>query len=120
MDLPDPLYKEAVNIVIQHEKASASLLQRRLNVGYARAARLLDMLAQAGVVSVSQGAKPVDVLVSSPEEALEHLVQPQLQPKLRYMLLYIKYRYSSTLWWICEHVLLPVAIAYFMDRLLIR
>lgn len=59
----DDLYNEAREVVIQSGKASASLLQRRLRVGYARAARLLDMLEDNGVVGPGDGAKPRDVLV---------------------------------------------------------
>jgi len=54
----DPLYEEAKRIVIRHQRASASLLQRRLQIGYARAARLLDMLEQKGIVGPPRGAKP--------------------------------------------------------------
>jgi S-DNA-T family DNA segregation ATPase FtsK/SpoIIIE len=59
----DDLYDEAKEMVIQSGKASASLLQRRLSVGYARAARLLDLLEQNGVIGPANGAKPRDVLV---------------------------------------------------------
>jgi S-DNA-T family DNA segregation ATPase FtsK/SpoIIIE len=59
----DELFKEAVEVVVQHDRASASLLQRRLRVGYARAARLLDELEAAGVVGVADGSKARDVLV---------------------------------------------------------
>ncbi len=59
----DELYKEAKKIVIQSRKASASLLQRRLRVGYARAARLIDMLEEDHVVGPGDGAKPRDVYV---------------------------------------------------------
>jgi len=57
----DPLYKEAKKVVIEARKASASLLQRKLRIGYARAARLIDMLEERGVVGPSQGAKPREV-----------------------------------------------------------
>jgi S-DNA-T family DNA segregation ATPase FtsK/SpoIIIE len=58
----DALFEEAVRIVVQNDKASASLLQRKLSVGYARAARMLDELEQAGIVSHAEGSKPRDVL----------------------------------------------------------
>jgi len=58
----DPLYNEAKNIVIETQKASASLLQRHLRVGYARAARLLDLLEKNGVVGPGEGAKPREIL----------------------------------------------------------
>ena len=63
----DDLYNEARELVIQAGKASASLLQRRLKVGYARAARLLDLLEAEGVIGPADGAKPRDVLVA-PED----------------------------------------------------
>jgi DNA segregation ATPase FtsK/SpoIIIE, S-DNA-T family len=64
----DDLFNEAVKTVCQYDRASASLLQRRLRVGYARAARILDELEAAGVVGPGEGAKPRDVLVRNPEE----------------------------------------------------
>jgi len=66
----DELFEEAVNIICSHDKASSSLLQRRLRVGYARAARLLDELEFAGAVSAKDGSKPREVLVSSPDQLL--------------------------------------------------
>ncbi|MFZ5364712.1 MAG: DNA translocase FtsK 4TM domain-containing protein [Patescibacteria group bacterium] len=60
----DELYDEAKEIVIRAKKASASLLQRRLRIGYARAARLVDLLEDNGVVGPADGARPREVLVS--------------------------------------------------------
>lgn len=60
----DPMYDEAKRIVIQSRKASTSLLQRRLGVGYARAARLMDILEERGVVGPQEGAKPREVYMS--------------------------------------------------------
>lgn len=60
----DDLYESAKQEVIRAKKASASLLQRRLRVGYARAARLLDVLEERGVVGPADGAKPRDVFVA--------------------------------------------------------
>lgn len=59
----DEHYNEAKEVVIMAGKASASLLQRRLRVGYARAARLLDMLESEGVIGPPDGAKPRDVMI---------------------------------------------------------
>lgn len=63
----DELFEEAVRAVVRYDRASASLLQRKLRVGYARAARLLDELEAAGVVGMSDGSKPRDVLVKDTE-----------------------------------------------------
>ncbi len=71
----DPLFGEAVRIVCQYDRASASLLQRRLSIGYSRAARVLDQLEEAGVVGHAEGSKPRDVLVRNPEEFISNLEQ---------------------------------------------
>jgi len=60
-DQEDVLYEEAKKIVIQAGKASSSLLQRRLRIGYSRAARLVDILEERGVVGAADGAKPREV-----------------------------------------------------------
>lgn len=67
----DELYEDAKAEVIRAGKASASFLQRRLKVGYARAARLLDILEEKGIVGPSQGAKPREVYVSKSEPKAE-------------------------------------------------
>ncbi|MDX9893585.1 MAG: DNA translocase FtsK 4TM domain-containing protein [Patescibacteria group bacterium] len=59
----DPLLNEAKEVIFRAKKASASLLQRRLRVGYARAARILDLLEQQGVIGPGDGAKPREILV---------------------------------------------------------
>ncbi|MDO8572148.1 MAG: DNA translocase FtsK [bacterium] len=69
----DELYEEAREIVIETGKASSSYLQRRLKVGYARAARLLDVLEEKGVVGPGEGSKPRDVLEKRvPQEGEYH------------------------------------------------
>lgn len=68
-DFEDDLALEAKEIVIKAGKASATLLQRRLRVGYARAARLLDILEEMRVVGRAEGSKPREVLIS--QEDLE-------------------------------------------------
>lgn len=67
MDTPadDALYEDAVRCVIESGKASASLLQRRLRVGYGRASRLIDTMEEQGIIGPADGARPRDVLVSS-------------------------------------------------------
>jgi len=70
----DQHFKDAVRLVCQYDKASASLLQRRLQVGYARAARIMDQLEASGVIAPSDGtSKPREVLIQSPEEFLAQL-----------------------------------------------
>jgi len=65
--IDDDLYDEAIQVVLNSGQASASLLQRRLRVGYARAARLLDMMEQEGVIGPANGAKPRDILIDRAE-----------------------------------------------------
>jgi len=60
----DPLLDRAIDVVVQTQTASVSLLQRRLRVGYTRAGRLIDMLERRGIVSGYEGSKPRRVLVS--------------------------------------------------------
>ncbi len=57
----DPLFDEVKKIVLETKKASASFLQRRLRIGYSRAARLIDMLEEKGIVGPADGAKPREV-----------------------------------------------------------
>jgi S-DNA-T family DNA segregation ATPase FtsK/SpoIIIE len=69
----DEYFTKALEIVVQYERASASLLQRKLSVGYARAAKILDQLEEAGVISPADPSNPSkyrDVLIKSPEEIL--------------------------------------------------
>jgi S-DNA-T family DNA segregation ATPase FtsK/SpoIIIE len=68
-DSDDDLYEEAMRLVVLHQQASTSMLQRRLKVGYSRAARLLDLLEERGVVGPSEGAKGREVLVTEQEFA---------------------------------------------------
>jgi DNA segregation ATPase FtsK/SpoIIIE, S-DNA-T family len=63
----DPLLDKAIEIVVQTQTASVSLIQRRLRVGYTRAGRLIDMLERRGIISGYNGSKPRRVLVSDPE-----------------------------------------------------
>ena len=66
----DNLFRKAVEVVCQYDRASASLLQRRLSIGYARAARIIDQLEAAGVVGATEGSKPREVLVQNAEQFL--------------------------------------------------
>jgi S-DNA-T family DNA segregation ATPase FtsK/SpoIIIE len=64
----DPLLPEAISLVQSAKKASASLLQRRLRVGYARAARLLDLMEERGIIGPGEGAKPREVYLEDDEQ----------------------------------------------------
>ena len=79
-DDDDPLLQDAADEVKRAGKASASLLQRRLRVGYARAARLLDILEAKGIIGPGEGAKPREVYgVIPPEEKAEYGIEEDAQ-----------------------------------------
>ncbi|MBN2012339.1 DNA translocase FtsK [candidate division KSB1 bacterium] len=63
----DDLFDEAVQLVVRHQQGSASLLQRRLKIGYARAGRLIDQLEEAGIVGPADGSKAREVLITEDE-----------------------------------------------------
>ncbi|MFH1838114.1 MAG: DNA translocase FtsK 4TM domain-containing protein [Candidatus Kuenenbacteria bacterium] len=64
----DELLSQAKEVILKYKRASASLLQRRLRIGYARAARLLDLLEEQGIIGPVDGAKPREIYVNSKEE----------------------------------------------------
>jgi DNA segregation ATPase FtsK/SpoIIIE, S-DNA-T family len=76
-DEGDELYEEAKDTVVKSGKASASLLQRRLRVGYARAARILDILESNGVIGPADGSKPREIMVDAP-------AMPMKSPDVQY------------------------------------
>jgi len=72
----DPLYEDAVRLVVEFGKASTSLLQRRLRIGYGRAAHLIDLMERDGIVGAADGPKPREVLkrpewISEVEESMQ-------------------------------------------------
>jgi S-DNA-T family DNA segregation ATPase FtsK/SpoIIIE len=71
----DKLFREAAEVVIQHQQGSTSLLQRRLKVGYGRAARIIDQLQTAGVLGPPDGSRPRDVLAGLDD--LERICGPR-------------------------------------------
>jgi S-DNA-T family DNA segregation ATPase FtsK/SpoIIIE len=71
----DKLFREAAEACIQNQGGSTSLLQRRLKVGYGRAARLIDQLQEAGILGPPDGSKPRDILVGF--EELERIAGPK-------------------------------------------
>lgn len=80
-DADDDLYEDAREVVVNTGKASTSYLQRKLRVGYARAARLIDILEEKGVIGPGDGAKPREVLIKpesgfAPEQAEETENEP--------------------------------------------
>jgi S-DNA-T family DNA segregation ATPase FtsK/SpoIIIE len=58
----DPMYEDALRVVLEMGKASTSTLQRRLRLGYGRAARILDMMHRDGIIGPPDGSKPREVL----------------------------------------------------------
>ncbi|HEU4716934.1 MAG TPA: DNA translocase FtsK, partial [Bacteroidia bacterium] len=69
----DPLFEEAARIIVTHQQGSASLLQRKLKLGYNRAGRIIDQLEAAGIIGPFEGSKARDVLVKDPM-ALEEIL----------------------------------------------
>ena len=69
----DPLFNDAARMVVQHQQGSASLLQRRLKLGYNRAGRLIDQLEAAGIIGPFEGSKAREVRMKDPME-LENLL----------------------------------------------
>ncbi|HOX11088.1 MAG TPA: DNA translocase FtsK, partial [Candidatus Moranbacteria bacterium] len=78
-DMEDERYEEAKEIILQAGKASSSLLQRRMRIGYSRAARLIDILEDRGVIGPSDGAKPREVLIAGENDpAYESPIEDQV------------------------------------------
>ncbi len=67
-DGKDPLYEQAARLIMQHNTASSSFLQRKLSVGFSRAARIMDQLEADGIIGQAEGSKPRDVLVNNPDQ----------------------------------------------------
>jgi S-DNA-T family DNA segregation ATPase FtsK/SpoIIIE len=82
----DDMFRDAVRCVIEGKKASTSLLQRRLRIGYGRAARLIEEMEEQGIVGPADGARPREVLVKSLDEVFggegvaDDAPEPQPQP----------------------------------------
>ena len=78
-DMEDQRYEEAKEIVLQAKKASSSLLQRRMRIGYSRAARLIDILEERGIIGSAEGAKPREILVAGENNtAYESSIEDQV------------------------------------------
>ena len=63
----DPLYEQAVEVVVREQRGSTSLLQRAMGIGYGKASRFIDFMAEDGIVGSYNGSNARDVLVSSEE-----------------------------------------------------
>jgi DNA segregation ATPase FtsK/SpoIIIE, S-DNA-T family len=70
----DPMFEDAARVIVRHQQGSVSLLQRRLKLGYSRAARIVDQLEEAGIVGPNDGSKARTVIVES-EEQLETILR---------------------------------------------
>lgn len=70
----DPMFEDAARVIVRHQQGSVSLLQRKLKLGYSRAARIVDQLEQAGIVGPSEGSKAREVIVDN-EEQLETILR---------------------------------------------
>lgn len=71
----DDKFKDAVRVVVERRKASTSMLQTRLGIGYQRAARIIEEMEERGIIGPQNGSKPRDVLISSAEELDELLAE---------------------------------------------
>jgi S-DNA-T family DNA segregation ATPase FtsK/SpoIIIE len=67
-DADDDMWRDAVHVVLESRKASTSLLQRKLRIGYGRAARLIETMEEQGIISHADGSRPREVLVSSMDD----------------------------------------------------
>lgn len=67
-DADDDMFRDAVHVVIENKKASTSLLQRRLRIGYGRAARLIEEMEEQGIIGQADGSRPREVLVTSMDQ----------------------------------------------------
>lgn len=67
-DADDDMFRDAVHVVVESRKASTSLLQRKLRIGYGRAARLMETMEEQGIIGQADGSRPRDVLVNSMDD----------------------------------------------------
>jgi len=74
----DPMFDSAVDLILKTGKASTTFIQRKLNIGYARSAKILDEIEQAGVIGPSNGASPRKILINSIDE-IDHTKAPVMK-----------------------------------------
>lgn len=70
-DADADMWRDAIHVVVESRKASTSLLQRKLRIGYGRAARLIETMEEQGIIGAQDGSRPREVLISSVEQALQ-------------------------------------------------
>jgi S-DNA-T family DNA segregation ATPase FtsK/SpoIIIE len=80
-DEDDDMLKDAVGVVANAGKASTSLLQRKLRIGYGRASRLMDIMEEKGIIGPADGAKPRTVLVNSADEVFGSAEPAEMHPQ---------------------------------------
>ena len=76
-DSKDDLYEQIKDFVVQERKASTSFLQRKFNIGYSRAARIIDMLEDDGIIGPENGSKPREVLVGNYDETENNQIEDE-------------------------------------------
>ncbi len=76
----EPIFRDAVRVVVEAHKASTSLLQRRLRIGYGKAARLIESMEEQGIIGPADGSRPREVLVSSVDEVFGEHESSQPEP----------------------------------------
>ncbi len=75
-DMDDDMWKDAVQVVVDNGRASTSLLQRKLRIGYGRASRMMDMMEEQGIIGRADGAKPREVLVQNVDDVFGGPAEP--------------------------------------------
>ncbi len=73
----EPIFRDAVRVVVEAHKASTSLLQRRLRIGYGKAARLIEAMEEQGIIGPADGSRPREVLVSNMDEVFGTQQEPE-------------------------------------------
>jgi S-DNA-T family DNA segregation ATPase FtsK/SpoIIIE len=81
----DDMFRDAVHVVVESRKASTSLLQRKLRIGYGRAARLMETMEEQGIIGQADGSRPREVLVSSMDDVFGGSQAPEQSPKDEYL-----------------------------------
>ncbi len=84
-DADDDMFRDAVHVVVESRKASTSLLQRKLRIGYGRAARLIETMEEQGIIGQADGSRPREVLVSSMDDVFGSSSTPEQSPRDEYL-----------------------------------